>query len=632
MKKLFIGMIGLGLLVVVLALVFINPILEKAKPMILDAVSKAMETTVTAGNIEVGLFPSPNFKLENVKLGSGEESITLGKAKIAVSFSKLLKKEISMETIELTSASIKAHLNEDGSFLVDGIKLPKKPNPSESKEVKVPVTEASQVSGNETSKSDGTKLVIAIENLLIKDINVIAVNEKTKTDLKLNLKSLSLKKDGERAKVEIDSEVANGKVGFSGYLSTYQFQDPDIKVSGNIDGNFPDLLPVFAFLGKADSPMPVTKLAIKANLQMPGIKIESLDGELAEQKFNISGDIPDMKAGSGKFSLKVPAFSMSALKQLSKAPMVGSYDGTLKDFNCEINVQGKERINTECKLGSSDVNSISVSISDLSVATLIVEPKSTDLNKLNLNVGSGQVSLKGKILPNAGTNISVNGQGLAISDLLKFTPDPAGREKPISGILTKLSSDLKMNGASKSGPFSVVISPFSIKGFNIFKKISDALDIIPGLSLSLISAVPESHGAILLSQNSEFQSVSASGSIMDSKINLTNFEAKSKGYSISGQGVMDNGAMDLKVKFIVDRELVSLLEARNPKISKVKNLDGTIVLPLEITKSKEGVPIIIPDAKDLLKSQLGIQAKEGAKKALDKVAPGLGGVVDGLFN
>ena len=69
---------------------------------------------------------------------------------------------------------------------------------------------------------------------------------------------------------------------------------------------------------------------------------------------------------------------------------------------------------------------------------------------------------------------------------------------------------------------------------------------------------------------------------------------------------------------------------RQPKFKLLLDSNNQIEIPLIITKSNNTF-LVLPDVSKLGKSALGNTIKNSATKALDKVAPGIGGVLDKLF-
>ena len=559
LKKLIYVLIGLVLILFIGLQFLINPILEKAKPILISKISSAIGSEVEIGKLEASVFPSPKFLLENLTIGPKDKGVSLGHASLSISISEALKGIVTLSSVKVSNVKLNATMGTDGSFNIDGLNL-KKPESNNKPAVKAEAkSENEEPNSNQEAKAETVKL--EIDKINVNDVVLNILNQKTNSTLLVSLNDLALVRESEKGKLDLNLKIGSlGTVSINGGLPTFKLEPNNFKAfNGSLVSKFSSFDEVLTFVGTPKEKAPVSNFNIVLNILLPKIGIKDLQLNFAGNHIKSSG--------------------------------------------------------TENELLYS-----------------LEPPKGYTINNLLLELASGSIGLKGKGIENSPQAFSVQGQNLDLTELLKFAPNDSTKKAPIQGKLSNLTTDITMDKDSKSGNFSVTLAPFSVLGLNIFKKVSDALEVFPGLGVSLASSLPQAYAAVLLSQNSEFQNIKVDGRLLNSKITLSNLQANSKGYSLNGKGVLNNGEMDLGLSLIISSDLVSAIEKSQPKIATIKNSDGTIVIPLQIKKSADGSPVVLPDIENLMKQQVGIQLKNNAKKALDKVSPGLGGLVDGLLN
>lgn len=622
----FLVILTLGMILFVL----INPLLEKTKPALLDAVSKAAGSKVDAEVISVTLFPYPGFMLENVKSEREGKTFSVGKVGLRISILDALKGLISLASVEINNVKLSGTLHTNGTFSIDGVRLPSK-DPSKTNEAAVPSTSGSETETS-TDSSPSKALSLAINTLEVSDVDVSVLHEKTNVSLPLEVEKFSFKKDGEKGKLDGRIILPDGDMRLNGTVPSYKIDFNTHELNADVEVTVSSFDVLSRFLGIDISKYNISNFNAKLAVDLPRVKLEDVRVKFSNQEMLLSGLLHSYSQGGGDFTFTVDTFDISSLHTINAA--LQSFTGALKGLICKIALEGKEQVSVDCTLGDSQINSVRLSIPELQANSALVEPKTFSLDPFKASFAGGSILLKAQGVPGSQIKTEVRAEKLLIQELMKLAPQigPTG-VSPLEGSISSLSSNMTLQGAHKSGSFSADISPLSVKGINIFKKVSEAFEVFPAFGISLVSSLPQAYSAVLLSQNTDFSHITIKGSVQDTKIKLDNLEAKSKGYAIVGNGTMDSGSINLETTLIIEAPLVSAIEVSQPKISKIKNPDGTIVIPLEIKKSgADATLLILPDMEKLAKQQLGVQLKNNAKKALDKVSPGLGGVVDGLFN
>lgn len=269
-------------------------------------------------------------------------------------------------------------------------------------------------------------------------------------------------------------------------------------------------------------------------------------------------------------------------------------------------------------------------LSEFSKSAYILKPSS-------LEMFGGKLLLEGayQLAPANTIAITLKGQGMDLAQVSKVTLQGSAISftGAVSSLLGKLQGNSSALTQTIAGPVGMSVIKGSIEGINIVGSILKKIDIIPGLGSSLVLLVPEQFKPLIEASNTAFDTLDGSVSLGSGNAKVEKLSLKHPAYIIEGLGdvnIAGSGDMDLEVKLKLTQAMVQGMILKEPKVKLLLDKDGNLVIPALIKRS-QGKTLVLPDLKVLLENAAKGTAKEAATKALDKVAPGLGGALDSLF-
>ena len=207
-------------------------------------------------------------------------------------------------------------------------------------------------------------------------------------------------------------------------------------------------------------------------------------------------------------------------------------------------------------------------------------------------------------------------------------------QSPISLLGRVQSFDLSITASSKEpkqtvrGSTNFIVTDGSIEGLNVISQSFAGAARIPGVSENLGKLLPPE----LLANGSAFKQLRGNATLNGPTIQLSDISLYHELYEIHGNGTITTaGTAELKTQVKLLSKLTSQMLAKEKKLSLLLDKQGSMIFPVTISKSQSGV-VVLPDFEQLLERAAGNTAKEAAGKALEKVAPGLGGAAKGLLD
>jgi len=267
-------------------------------------------------------------------------------------------------------------------------------------------------------------------------------------------------------------------------------------------------------------------------------------------------------------------------------------------------------------------------------ANLLFEGQTAKLHPLTLNLLGGNLSAEA-VLPLEGTGrFMLAGQNLSLKEIsdaflvqspLKFT-----------GIVTKSSArgsfSAKEAAQSITSDFSVSAEKGAIEGINILGETIGKAGQIPGLGQQLSAIIPPKYQPLLSASNTQFDQITANGAYRAGAWNLASLVLSHSLYRIEGSGtVLPGQSVNLKAQLKLTAQLTQDMVQREEKLKLLLDKDGQLSVPLAITKEGAGRMLVLPDFSTLAKHAAANTVKEEGKKALDRIAPGIGSALDSLF-
>ncbi len=348
------------------------------------------------------------------------------------------------------------------------------------------------------------------------------------------------------------------------------------------------------------------------------------------------------KDNKNEMSALIANFSTENFKlnELSKyVPLLADYN-LLGELNSKLKIDHKKDSTIPNLNGNFDLKSLSTSIKNSSGEAIKIEnlnltskfdglSHDLDFN----NFFSGQLKIKGKIEDNNILNTNISASAINIANLLN-TLNPASKAK-ITGNLDTLNIGVKgpTNALADkaAGNLETKLSKGDISGFNILGATLGKISQLPLIGGVLTEALPPQFRPVIEKNSTAFDSLTLSASYSGKNININKLNLEHSLYIVSGTGkILANGDMEINSQLKLTTLLSNSIVERQPKFKLLLDSNNQIEIPLIITKSNNTF-LVLPDVSKLGKSALGNTIKNSATKALDKVAPGIGGVLDKLF-
>jgi hypothetical protein len=437
-----------------------------------------------------------------------------------------------------------------------------------------------------------------------------------------------------------------GDYGLKGSIES----DVKIKVAAKPkEGSLPDIRGTIAIKNvSAEVPLPqengqLLKLPISdgsgtITLNGDSLQIKPLQVKVAGQNISLGANVTNLKKPDASYAISAKNI---ALKPILTSLMPGglpSLNGTTLEL---LQLTGSH--GTSSRTGSSAVVISNGTIAgaalkkvDLKARYAIAESgsiKSLDVKDGVIEAFGGRFTLSPNISDTHALKASLLGRDIDLAQLGKIAL--ADSRIGVAGNLEKFTGKVKTDLRDPVNSLVAVVNGKAIDGeitgFNVLRSVLEKLDAIPGMKGSLLNRIPEKYRIVVQGDSTKFESLNFETSTRDKLITLKAFTLDHPAYIISGEGtVAFAGAMTLKTQLRLTPLLTEELVLKEPKVKLLMDKGGNIVIPV-IIKMSGGKPLVLPDVEQLLGRAATNTAKEAGKRALDKVAPGLGGALDSLF-
>ncbi len=388
-----------------------------------------------------------------------------------------------------------------------------------------------------------------------------------------------------------------------------------------------------------------------ANLQLPisdgsgtiAIKDETVivkpfEIKVAGQSISLGATVSNLKAPDIRYALSAKNMALKPILTSVMPGGVPSLNGTTVGLLQLTGTHG-----TSSRNGSSTIRIEKSAVAGASLSKVDFKASyglNTDGSLASLDASNGlieafggRLTLSPQIRNSSSVKAELLGRSLDLAQLGKIAlaDSAVGVAGDLEKFTGKVSTDLKspvpsliatVNGTAKDG---------EITGFNVLKSVLEKLSLIPGLQGSLLNRIPEKYRIVVQGDSTKFKILNFQSSTANKVVTLKSFTLEHPAYIINGEGtVAFAGAMKLNTQLRLTPLLTEELVLKEPKIKLLMDRQGNIVIPVVITMVG-GKPVVLPDVEQLVSRAATNTAKEAGKKALDKVAPGLGGALDSLF-
>jgi hypothetical protein len=587
----------------------INPILSSLKPEITKLASDAIKHPITLGEISANLFPSisleiSDFEIEN-KTGNTEKDAKIGKLIISSSISELLSGRISVKNINLIDATLNVSLDKNGNLILGDAAIPstsKATNKKSSPNQNVPKT-----------KKDSKTLSLAIEEIIVKNLNLSFIDKGTKTPAPLVISNLNaqLSVVQEGNKLQIVSEIGDSDSDISYGKLFSKPQGVDFTIKGNT----------------SISPQLISD---------PGLKFKIGSSNLT---------IPlEIKNGKEIITeIKTEGANLKDLIALSPEKKPAEIKGSVStDIKVNLNLANKES-STPKLTGWVKITNGDVALKD---PLLIFKPLNIDLkfsgskisvSPLTTTIESGQLTANAEVnlAKPVPFKLNLKGQGVELENIVNalLTSTKIGFAGTLSQLNLSANGEKENLKSSLNSEFSAEVGKGVIKGVNIFASLLEELNGIPGIDEKISKYVPAQYQQLIKSPDTEFDALKLNSKIANQNISVNEISLVHSLYKIQGNGVADfNGQAKLNVAFHLGSEFSQQLIAKNEKLKILSDPDGTIVIPATISKSGSKV-IVIPDLTAIIKRATKNNAQDAIGRALDKnLGKGSKDLLNSIFN
>jgi hypothetical protein len=642
--------IGLGFL-----LWNLNPLIDSLRPVIVSKLSEAVGHQVEIGGISLSLFPVTGIELEKLKLESSTEDTYVNSLVLETSLGDLLSKKITVNKLNLNGASLRITKQKDGSLFLGPMLLTAK-----TKEAQKGKVAAKGEAKDKDEKKPANALAIALSAANISALELIFVDESLSPaqeisvrDLDLELRNISETSSGTLELTASLLGTSSGNLGLKGQLGLkktplgiphfdldFSLVNLDLEkvkqlaVGYGMDPKSISLSSQASLKSRLVSSdqgirvSPVIDLA-EAGLQLPGLEKESgsnllLSADLSPD-FGASFKLPPNTIPSTSGSLQVEAERLE-LSEKKDSPL------TVSQLKVPLKFAGKTIMlePVQLKINDSPVEfSSTITLADLKT------PVSATLNPLKISAFQGTLSGRSKLnLRDKNLALDISGGGFDLESVSKalLVGSPLSVSGTVKSLALSATSPLSAKTPSAKGELKAELVNGTISGINIARETLGSLDEIPGLEGSLSSRVPEKYQPLLKQNSTQFDNITLRANIAGSTVRLQALTLSHQLFTLNGTGeYLLDGSFLLNAQFKLPVETSSEMLEKEKNLKSLLNQDGQLVIPLSIKKDKNGAPLVFPDVEELGKLAIKNQAKDKAKKSLEKYVPGAGGLIDSLF-
>ena len=675
------GLLLLGGAAVALLAFNINPIIADLRPQITLLISNTIGHQVKFGGISARLFPSVAIEVSDLSLSTeGEQGqLAIKQLTLDTSLAGLFNGKVNVNKIAISGGRVTFVREADGKITLAGI------TPSEVKNENSPgrtslKTEESEFANASAQTSGISTLKVQINELAIDHLNLTFIDKQAPHIARIvvsDLSGLLLGIDNKQiSTVSLRGSVLgetkdnfsfNGGISLTEPSSKRPMINGEVKLAGINVNELTQLLVSYGIdvqkksvgerldlgvkltstteliiadlqLTVAGNPNGLEQIAGKILLNGNSLEVKDTEIILSGQKLALAGRLVSTDTPEITGTISGETFDATELLKSYGAINEKLSPATLKGIQCDgsYSISAKSG---KLKLIAKQVDTYGTSMSDISIAANLA-PDSFNIESGAFSVFGGKVTLLGSFglgeREKSASAFKLNATNLKMESLSKaLTPTS---KHPITGTLSQLNADLTSNTQalkeSLAGEMSAEILNGSIEGINILGGTLGKVGEVPGLKSTLQGFVPEQYKSALEANSTPFDSLSIETTVQSEKVQLRNVNLQYALYILQGQGWYGfDGDFSIDAQLKLTPLLAQGMVAKQRKLELLLDQNKNIVIPVKISR-REGRTIILPDASRLFSTAAKNSAKEAAAKALDKIAPGLGGaagVLDQLF-
>jgi len=580
LKWLFILVLISVTLIIIGLIVFIKTFdANKYKPQITQEIAKALGREVSVGDIALNLSLGQKITLAVKDLTiaddpqfAKENFLETKRIDLGIDVSQFLaKRQILVSSIELQSPTLTIIRDKDGKLNV--LSLANQQASAESAGDSSG-TSADHSSDNPPTASTDEKTPLAMPELLVKQLTlkdgqVKIVDQSFSPAIVIETKSFSLR---------VDDFSLDKPFSFSAKTALWNNSE-NISLSGNVA------------LDMAKGDAKLSNVVLESDLSK--ISLEQLRNSLAAFEA-----LKLIKSLQGEFKTEIKQAEVG-----SKGIVDLLLEGTLANAKVEI-----EGLST-----AIESNQISFNIRESDI----------DIPKTTLLIGSGKVIVNGKVTD------YLQSQKFEFNKIVEDVQlgEVFAQKDQANQILGKISAEYQVAGAGFKYPElldsikadgKMEIKDGKLTNINILKVVLDKISMIPNLSESVKTKLPDKYKEKLKVNDTALNKVILNSNMRDGVFVVDNIDVETDAFLMSGQGqiTMDYD-LSLNASIFIPQDLSESMAASQEGLKYLLDESGRIFIPVTV-QGKIPALTFLPDLEYLGKKIFVNQGTQQLEKVINK--------------
>jgi uncharacterized protein involved in outer membrane biogenesis len=618
-----------GSLVAILALAIgvvtwkLGDVVAAYKPQIQSALSQALGTNVSLGDLSVSIIPRTEIRVDSVAIGDGgrgSPELFVGSLSAHAALLPLLQKRLEISTIRIDSPKITL-LKSAAGMSVRGI--PQRTGAP---------TDSAQPKGTAAASASGLPIAIAIQSIEVRNGELTLQDQVANSTVAVKKISLdaAVALQGEQIRIPKAqlSAVAPGDQSCSVETSNLSLNQQTMEVT----------------FSNATLTTPAGSLSAKGGINPSGsagsIALSANDLNLSKLSVILAAAVPSLQrlnlAGKAGMSLTL-GLAGTNLKSITGPITLGGVSADLasgmkmRDLSGAITLDG-----SASDLGVKTDN-LALKLQDAPIAvvsTLRIRPTEVAVSTFTVKGFGGELQAPSQLQLGAPQRLQTSPSLRDISleaFLQAFKPDVA---KIFQGNLTSFKAglsniELQNPAQTTSGNGSLLFKNGKLKGFNLPSVILSKIEGLPLVPVTLRKLVPPQFEPLFASPDTAIKEARSSFSIAGGVITIPDLVVAADLFTLTGRGtVRVNGQLDLNAEIRFTPEFSQALTSRSKELKLLLDADGRFTVPF-VARGQGSSTVVLPDiavlaqklASGTLRKSLDgfLKGDKGASKSMKKI-------------
>ncbi len=627
MKKLVIAVILLVVLIVVVvggglayAVTNANAIAKQYKPELEKMAGEALGSQVTFGEISASVFPTAKLVVDDTRVESDGQAMTLENLTLRVALMPLLDRTLQVQELVLDTPKITIYLEKDGFYIAG---LPR--NPPERSE-----TPESAPAGD--AASELPPLTVRLDQVALKNATIAIVDKVA---------------DAEYVVEELN---INAGLGFADNVVTLRTLDGGMVILDDVKVAFGGKNTTLNLDGGAFQIEQAEASTLGNTFKVTG----GIDPDDAKKALRLTSDRVDLASLGPLYDVFAPGFNDLGITGQCATDMSvawtpeGAYraNGTVSLSNAAWTVADiplhdirgtldLDATNERIKVATSDTKGVLRDAPFTMQLQSGLKDMNAGLETMTVNIFDGTATLKteAKVEGDMPFTSDVKVNGMKIEQILPaLLPDTPSN---VTGTVTELGANVSgtLNEnlmPSIAGKANMHLSDGLIKDVNIGKEVLGKVTEIPFISGALLSVVPDSLIAFVEKEHTVLESVTGSFDVAQETLTTEDLIIESDFFRLEGKGTIGfDTDLDLDAVIYFAKNFSDGLAGTTKELRYLFNDEGRLAFPVKIS----GVPpklMVVPDVGDLVKrAATGAIKEEGVGRIKEEANKLLKGVLGG---